>query len=401
MQKLVLFGAGKIGRSFIAQLFSKAGFEVVFVDIDAEIIRALNEHRFYEVVFKSDKDEVVTVSNVRGILASNVEAVCGELADADIAAISIGQKAMPIVAATVAKGLIKRHEQSPDCPLDIILAENRRDAAAYFKSLLLLHLPTNYTFDKLVGLIETSIGKMVPIATKDDASSNMLRVLAEPYNQLILDKLAFKNPIPVVAGLEPKANMKAYVDRKLFIHNLGHVATAYFGYVYDNTLVYIWQVLEINEIRHRVYQVMQQAADALLAEYPDEFTKKQLTDHIEDLINRFRNKALGDTVYRVGCDLQRKLGPNDRICGAIQMALIHNLAYIKILEVLVQGFYFDATDNDGKRLPDDNDFMHKRSNGVEYILTNFCGFSYSTNSVLFDTANSINNLIIKYFSLKL
>jgi mannitol-1-phosphate 5-dehydrogenase len=33
VKKLVLFGAGKIGRTFIGQLFATSGFEVVFIDI--------------------------------------------------------------------------------------------------------------------------------------------------------------------------------------------------------------------------------------------------------------------------------------------------------------------------------------------------------------------------------
>jgi sugar/nucleoside kinase (ribokinase family) len=37
-KKLVLFGAGKIGRSFIGQLFSRGGYEVVFVDVNEKII---------------------------------------------------------------------------------------------------------------------------------------------------------------------------------------------------------------------------------------------------------------------------------------------------------------------------------------------------------------------------
>ena len=40
--KLVQFGAGNIGRSFIGQLFSKAGWDVVFVDIDELVIDELN-----------------------------------------------------------------------------------------------------------------------------------------------------------------------------------------------------------------------------------------------------------------------------------------------------------------------------------------------------------------------
>ena len=37
-KKMVQFGAGNIGRSFIGQLFSRSGYEVVFVDIKKEHI---------------------------------------------------------------------------------------------------------------------------------------------------------------------------------------------------------------------------------------------------------------------------------------------------------------------------------------------------------------------------
>jgi mannitol-1-phosphate 5-dehydrogenase len=63
--KLVLFGAGKIGRSFIGQLFSRSGYEVVFVDINTAVIDALNEKRKYKVVIKSEKEETFWVENVR------------------------------------------------------------------------------------------------------------------------------------------------------------------------------------------------------------------------------------------------------------------------------------------------------------------------------------------------
>ena len=35
---------------------------------------------------------------------------------------------------------------------------------------------------------------------------------------------------PDVKGLAPKKNIKAWVDRKAFIHNLGHATAAYYGY---------------------------------------------------------------------------------------------------------------------------------------------------------------------------
>jgi len=48
--------------------------------------------------------------------------------------------------------------------------------------------------------------------TPKDLEADMLQVFAEPYNTLILDKLAFKNSIPKIEGLAPKENIKALGD---------------------------------------------------------------------------------------------------------------------------------------------------------------------------------------------
>ena len=48
MKNTVLFGAGKIGRSFIGKLFSRAGYEVVFIDKDGQLINVFNcQHVFF------------------------------------------------------------------------------------------------------------------------------------------------------------------------------------------------------------------------------------------------------------------------------------------------------------------------------------------------------------------
>ena len=376
MKKLVLFGAGNIGRSFIGQLFSRSGYEVVFVDIVEPMIEALNKRGSYNVIIKGDKEEIIKVNHVRGVLASDKEKVAEEVSTADIIASCVGNNALPHIIPLIAKGLIKRDKRDKNLPLDIIIALNMRDAAEYFEKELSKIVGNDYPLNRLVGLIETSIGKMVPIMTKEDRETDILQIFAEPYNNLILDKKAFKNPIPDVKGLYPKDNMKAWVDRKLFIHNLGHAVISYPGYLYDRKFIYLHEALAVKELYDQTRETMMQAAEILMKEYPGEFTKKDLEDHIDDLLKRFMNKALGDTIYRVGRDLIRKLGPEDRLVGAIKMGLKHNMDVDKILYALICGFYFRAVDGSGDMFDRDIEFVEKYfKNGIEYIFINVCGFS--------------------------
>jgi mannitol-1-phosphate 5-dehydrogenase len=329
-KKIVIFGAGKIGRSFIGQLFSRGGYEVVFIDINKSLIDELNRRHNYNVIIKAEKEEVINIRNARGLVSDNREAVAEEVATSGILAVSVGQEGLSGTFPLIAAGLIKRYESDFNSPLDIIIAENIRNGARYFKKELKKLLPEGFPVRDYVGLIETSIGKMVPIMLKKDMEQDMLQVFAEPYNTLILNKKGFKNNIPDIPGLSPKKNIRAWVDRKLFIHNLGHASAAYAGHLFNPEFTYVYEALAVPEIHRLVRETMLQSANLLLIRYPDDFTRSMLTDHIDDLLSRFQNKALGDTIFRVGCDLFRKLGPEDRLAGSIKMALDLNQPYDRI-----------------------------------------------------------------------
>ena len=204
--------------------------------------------------------------------------------------------------------------------LDILICENLRQAAEAFRVGLREHLPADFPLDEFVGLVETSVGKMVPILPEAVKQQDPLVVWAEAYNTLPVDARAFRNPIPAVPGLDPKQNMTAYVERKSFIHNLGHAACAYLGHLVDPSAEYLWQVVERpgGPRAPRSGRCWSRAA-ALIRRFPDEFTEANQEEHIEDLLTRFANRALGDTIYRVGRDLPRKLSRDDRLIGALRM----------------------------------------------------------------------------------
>jgi len=45
--KFLMYGAGSIGRGFIGPLFAADGCEVVFVDVNTQIVDTLNERHGY------------------------------------------------------------------------------------------------------------------------------------------------------------------------------------------------------------------------------------------------------------------------------------------------------------------------------------------------------------------
>lgn len=388
-KSILIFGAGKIGRSFIGQLFGQSGYEVVFADVDKSIVDELNRRASYPVVIKGETEETILVQNIRAVLASERETVIREIAQASIMAISVGKAALEKILPDLADGLKLRQTITPGRPLDIIIAENMRDAGKIIHSHLLKLLPEEYSTDKLVGLVETSIGKMVPLMTEDDLKLNPLTIFAEPYNTLILDKHGFKGEIPEVKGLSPKENMKAWVDRKAFIHNLGHATAAYTGNFYHPEAEYIYEVLADNFILEATRKTMLQAAEILINYYHNDFTHEELREHIDDLLSRFQNQHLKDTVFRVGQDLPRKLGIDDRFAGIIQLAEKKRLPYDRILNAMAHGFFFRKADNYGKPNPKDELLIKSiKENGVIKTLSAFCGFHPQKDSYLSEALNA-------------
>jgi len=372
-KKIVVIGAGKIGRSFIGQVFSRSDYEVVFVDINKALIDMINREKAYRVIVKDhDKEEVLLIEHIKGVALEDVVSTTAELKDAGTVSLSVGQQGLQAAIPIIARALLARRKDYGDLPLDIIIAENMRNADIFIGEELKRYLPDDYPLHELVGLVETSIGKMVPIMTREDIREDPLQVFAEPYNSLIVAKNSFLNPIPDIPFLAPKENIKAWVDRKLFIHNLGHATAAYLGYQAHPDALYISEVLDDKKLLMDVRQTMLQAADILQALYPDEFTQKQLEEHIDDLLYRFRNRSLGDTLFRVGCDLQRKLGPEDRLAAPLRAALKLKKPYYLILNAIEAAISFRGKDQNGNYFPSDKLFFEEAKKGKLHIIEQVC-----------------------------
>lgn len=371
MKKAVMYGAGNIGRGFIGQLFSQSGYEVVFIDVNSQVVDKLNSDKCYPIKFVSDKgSHEVIIENVRAINGLDIESVAKEISEADVMATAIGVNVLPRIAAPVAKGLKKRWENKNMDPLNIIICENLLDANHFLKKLVKEGLDDEEKglVDDLVGFVEASIGRMVPVMTTAMQEGNILQICVEEYGELPVDMDGFKGEIPQIKNMIPFSPFEYYIQRKLFIHNMGHAITAYLGQIKGYR--YIWEAINDESIRNISRAAMMESALALSIEHNIELQTVQA--HVEDLISRFGNRQLGDTIERVGRDLTRKLATNDRLIGALNLCIKHNIDTDNICKGIAAALRFkDSAAGLVSEMLEEG--------GAEAVLEKVCGLQNGSN----------------------
>lgn len=365
-----MYGAGNIGRGFIGQLFSQSGYQVVFIDVAKEIVNRLNSDNKYpvRVVSREGYDENI-VDNVRGVNGLSEETVSNEIKNCDLMATAVGVNVLEHIAKPLAMGLIKRWEDGNLDPLNIIICENLLDANHFLKRLIKTYLNSEQKklFDNTIGLVEASIGRMVPVMTDEMKEGNPLRVWVEPYNQLPVDKKGFKGDIPDVKNMVPYSPFDYYVHRKLFMHNMGHALTAYLGFMENYT--YIWEAVDNPYIKLFALRALLESSAAMSREHKASLDK--LLEHSDDLIYRFGNRLLGDTVKRVGKDPVRKLSLKDRLGGSCNLCINNGILPVYISAGIGAGFIFNN--------PQDTASLKIKSfideYGIEKAIEKFCEIS--------------------------
>ena len=206
----VMYGGGNIGRGFIGGLFSKAGYEVTFIDVAEPVVNALRERRQYPIRYVSSAGHVdEIVAPVTAVNGNDTEAAAEAIASCDIMATAVGARILKFIVGNIVAGLRKRWART-DAPLNIIICENLMDANLILEKMLkeLLTEDECKKFDETVGLVEASIGRMVPVQTEEMKDGDPLRVCVERYGFLPTDGAAFKGEIPNIPGMVPFAPLR-------------------------------------------------------------------------------------------------------------------------------------------------------------------------------------------------
>ena len=89
MKKAIQFGAGNIGRGFIGGLLSKAGYHVVFADVNQKIIDKINEDKKYTIFVKDVESSEIVITDISGVNSTKPELI-DEVKEAEIITTAVG-----------------------------------------------------------------------------------------------------------------------------------------------------------------------------------------------------------------------------------------------------------------------------------------------------------------------
>ncbi|KAE8443858.1 hypothetical protein EG329_001267 [Mollisiaceae sp. DMI_Dod_QoI] len=367
--KAVHFGAGNIGRGFVAEFLHHSGYEVVFCDVMDSVIDQLNKSKSYKVIqVGAEGTSETTISNYRAINSKHNEAqVIDEITTADIVTCSVGPNILKFIAPVIAKGIDARPNEAT--PIAVIACENAIGAtdtlANYIKSPK--HTPEERLEDhhERARYANSAIDRIVPA---QDPSAG-LDVKLEKFYEWVVDRTPFEDHAPPpIKGVKWVDDLIPYIERKLFTVNTGHAAAAYHGYFHKKTTVY--DALQDPIILDEVRKALAETSSLIVGKHGIEEDEQKA--YVEKIIKRIGNPHLEDAVERVGRAPLRKLSRKERFIGPAAELAEDGKPFDALLDAAEMAFRFQNVEGD-----EESEELAKimANNSPEQVVEKVCGLT--------------------------
>jgi mannitol-1-phosphate 5-dehydrogenase len=335
--KAVHFGAGNIGRGFIGLLLHEAGYEVVFADVNADLIDAIGSADSYDVHEVGAGGRTKTVTGFRAINSAVDEAaLVAEIATADVVTTAVGPNVLRFVAPVIAQGLLARADAAG--PVAVMACENAISAtdtlAAEIRSAA---GERSADVDARAVFANTAVDRIVP--GQDPAAG--IDVTVETFCEWVIESGPFGREIPDIPGATFVDALGPYIERKLFTVNTGHATAAYAGFAAGHER--IAEAFADPQVRDLVERVLRETSALLVSKH--ELDPAQQDAYREKILARFANDALPDTVVRVGRQPLRKLSRNERFIGPAAQLAERGMLTDDLVEAVGVALRFDVPED--------------------------------------------------------
>jgi len=315
MKKILIYGAGAIGRGYLPWVFSPQDYDYYFVESNSNLRNLINERKSYST-FKTTPFGYVEMNVPVKVCYSPGEEK-SIISTFDAVATAVGPR-----------NFLGLKDSLMNTTVPVISCENDSLMPA-----ILSKMTNNPNIVFAIPDVITSCTAPAELLKNDPLS-----ITTEDGVCFIDEKVAH---LKANASYVSKEELVKQWAAKLYIHNTPHCVTAYFGSIIGVT--YLHESMENSVVSKIVEGCMREMEQMLIKKY--NIDKDFLAFYSNKELSRFRNKLLFDPIARVAREPFRKLASNDRLIGAANLCLSSGIVPTNLITGIMSAFCFES-DND-------------------------------------------------------
>ena len=361
MKNVLIVGAGRLGKGFIAETFDRAGWNICFLDKDPRVKEELDrEGCFYVKVHRTDRIEKRKVSGFQTFVCDPEHSCMNAFLKTDVIMLPLYPEDFEEAGYYLAPCFDEFYKVHPDRKLTLVCITNKNRLIPQIESAFQekLQEETKKWFKDHV-VIRDSI-----IRRSTDAENNYaLHIDTVAVNSLLIQGPVY-NDFDDVEWMELCDKLEMLKDIKVTAVNGPHASLAFLGYLKGYQTIPEAEADE--EIAEIVEKVEQEIISGIMREYP------VTSEELHNLIYFAPAKGvMPDSIYRVGYDPIRKLAFGDRLTGAARTCQKYGVSFKHIAIAIAAGFgYAEPRDRNAQILQADI-----RKMGIEKAVCRYTGLA--------------------------
>ncbi|MEC7820476.1 MAG: PTS sugar transporter subunit IIA [Actinomycetota bacterium] len=340
----VHFGAGNVGRGFIAPLLQENGYHVIFVDSSIDLVEKINNQKEYKVTSydrESTRDNLV--EKTRALHTEQDKQLKEILNRASLVTSSVGPNNLGLIA-----NLLDKHIEEK---VDFIAFENMYRASTYV-------LEQKDSLSRKIQEHDVVVDKIIPLQNIEN-----LNLIVESFGSIVFDQEQYTDKLIELSEVVRKGDYEKEFTKKLWLLNGLHVCLAYYGL--SKGVEYIYELYEQKDHEEFIEKINSEYLKAYTL-YSNQNVEEVL-EYQNEINLRFSSKKSKDQTKRIARNPEIKFSKSERVHGPLKYLIKNGEEVSAMKEVLEIIFNNEFNEVDGFI-----DFKKENlSNGKEDFYLNY------------------------------
>ena len=370
MQKRILIlGAGSIGRGVIGSVFFEAGYRLTFYDAVPALTQGLARQGRYTVSRMGERVETVSVTGFDVIQADDDAGLDTAIAESPLVACCVYHGAFDALCTRIAAGVRRRRAQGAG-PQNVLLCVNELGAVEYFRDHItrLLAGEELAYFQKNVGICQVMVLRSGSSPGPEQKDRDPYAVTTSLEGHIFIDQDAFLGEQPQIDCIRFVDRIQARMQRKIYTGNMFHCIQAFLGAFHGARDIPACRavpgVLDDSLLAYR------EAEEALSREYG--FSQEDRAAWDEEILGDLKKgtgESVPDPVSRVLARPMEKLSRSNRFIAPALLCVRNNILPYFLAKGIACGLcYRDKQDGQAVEM----EHILERE-GLDAALTRVCG----------------------------